>query len=209
MIGIYDASMTTEADESLNPYASPRIEGGYTPNMAQDGYDGLWRQRDVLVMHRDAKLPAICLKSGEPATEWLPRHLQWAPPWIGWALFFALPVYIVLSMFMTRRALVLIGVSRDWAIRRRLRMLIAVGIIAAGAIVGIGGAFIAKLGTEYEVAFMLLPLGVFISLLIGLGYGEYACRLVWPQRISDQFIWLKGVHPDFLKRLPEWPEDAV
>jgi hypothetical protein len=29
--------------------------------------------------------------------------------------------------------------------------------------------------------------------------------MVYPARITNDFVYLKGVHPDFLARLPEWP----
>lgn len=30
-------------------------------------------------------------------------------------------------------------------------------------------------------------------------------RIVWPTRIEHGYVWLGGVHPDYLARLPEWP----
>ena len=44
-----------------------------------------------------------------------------------------------------------------------------------------------------------------ILLLGALIYGQYACRLVYPQKIDDSYVWLIGVNREFLDRLPMWP----
>jgi di/tricarboxylate transporter len=49
-----------------------------------------------------------------------------------------------------------------------------------------------------------IPLGVIIF-FIGCIYGSVCSRMVVQTRIDDHFVWLKGVHPDFLAELPEWP----
>jgi hypothetical protein len=52
------------------------------------------------------------------------------------------------------------------------------------------------------------PLVLIASIILGIGtliYGLLACRLVTPKRMTDDYIWLKGVHPEFLDRLDPWP----
>ena len=51
---------------------------------------------------------------------------------------------------------------------------------------------------------MLILLGVLVF-FGGALYGLIAARMVAPKRISDDYVWLKGVHPDFLAELPVWP----
>ena len=43
------------------------------------------------------------------------------------------------------------------------------------------------------------PFLIIASLPLALGaaiWGLLLCRMVWPKRMTDQYIWLKGVHPD-------------
>ena len=54
------------------------------------------------------------------------------------------------------------------------------------------------------VGIWMLCLGV-LSVLGGLLYGLNASTLVTGKRITNDFFWLKGIHPDFLAGLPEWP----
>lgn len=202
--------MSTPASDPVNPYAAPQIAGGYAPVPFQPGFDGLWRQGNVLVMHKQAPLPAICLKSGQPATQWLSRKLIWHPPWIALTVLIAIPVYIVIALIMTKRATIVIGLSDEWAARRRTRrMLTSVAVLASFAVVGAG--FFWGNGHRGSVSaglFVLVSLE-FAFLLGAAIYLQYACRLVWPQRITEQYVWLKGVHPTFLEHLPPWPYGVV
>ena len=193
--------MSTPASDTVNPYAAPHIDVGYEREQ-QTELDGLWRQDNLLVMRKDALLPPICVKSGQPAMEWLQRDLEWHQPWITWTAIVP-PVYVILALFMTSRTTVTFGLSTEWANRRRFRMLITAGIVIAGVAAAACEIGIAQ-STGYLIAFIVaISLGA--GLIGGNIYGHYACRLVRPQQISGQFVWLQGVHSDFLKRLPEWP----
>ena len=200
--------MSNPASEPLNPYAAPQIAGGYAPVPFESGFDGLWRQGNVLVMHKQAPLPPICLKSGQPATQWLRRKLIWHPPWVALTVLIAIPVYIVVALILTKRATIVIGLTEEWAARRWRRILIAVGLFVTGVAMVVAAFWLGSQGGESEVWFVLLPPGI-VCALAAAAYGQYACRLVWPQRITDQYVWLKGVHPSFLEHLPPWPYGVV
>jgi len=83
----------------INPYASPQEAGGYEGRTPYGV--GVWRDGRLLVMHKDAKLPPICIHSGH--AYWTFGHplsvawsrgdylwlrdvhagmLQHAPPWV-------------------------------------------------------------------------------------------------------------------------------
>jgi hypothetical protein len=57
---------------------------------------------------------------------------------------------------------------------------------------------------QHEQAAALIIIGPFV-LLAGAIYGVVAARMVAPTRITDDHLWLKGVHADFLAELPVWP----
>ncbi len=188
----------------VNPYASPQFASGPAmPQPQQGGFPGLWRQGNVLVMHKQAPLPPICLKSGLPATQWLRRNLQWHEPWIAITIVAGLLIYVIIALIMTKRASLMIGLTDEWAARRKTRIFIALGITLAAIALGIAGIVLGNQGRGYEGWFSLIALAGFV--LIGAAlYGQYACRLVWPQRITDQYVWLKGVHPSVLDQMPVW-----
>lgn len=190
----------------LNPYASPQIGGGnFVPQQA--GLEGLWREGNLLVMHKAAPLPPICVKSGEAATQWLKRKLVWHPPWIFALILLHVFLYAIVALILQKRATIHIGLTDEWFARRRTRMLMATGICLSGILVGVAG--IAMKNREPNSDYLMLLLPAMILLLGGLIYGLIASRLVSAQRITDQYIWLKGVHPSFLDRLPSWPYGVI
>ena len=195
---------------AVNPYAAPQFAGEYSPQIPPKpgAFPGLWRQGNVLVMHKQAPLPPICLKSGLPATKWLRRNLQWHEPWLAITILAGVLVYVIIALIMTKRATLMIGLTDEWAARRRTRMMIALGIVLASFAIGAAGFVLGNRGWGNEGWFSLIAMGVF-TLLGGAIYGQFACRLIWPQRITDQYVWLKGVHPSILDQLPVWPYGVI
>jgi hypothetical protein len=190
------------ADQAPNPYAAPQTTG-YDPQPAgSTPFAGLWRQGDLLVMHKMAPLPSICLKSNQPATRRLKRNLIWHHPLVFLALLVNLIVYAVVAMIMQKRATIHIGLSEEWFAIRRQRIMIAWGIVLVSIVTFVGAIV---LSDTLEDATIFICFGAFFLFLGGLIYGLVSARMVWPKRMTDTYIWLKGVHPDFLNRLEVWP----
>lgn len=190
--------------DSPNPYATPQIPAGYQPPQAPPGpYAGLWRQGNLLVMHKMAPLPEICVKSNQPATRKVLRNLQWHHPALALTIFAGLLVYIILVAILLKRASIYVPLTEEWYQRRRKRLWI--GWLGGLTFVGlmILGMFL-SLDSRESLPIWLIVLGLVgaIGMLI---WGQYATSMVRPKRITDEFIWLKGVHPDFLNRLQVWP----
>jgi hypothetical protein len=189
--------------DQVNPYAAPQV-GGYQPHMPGVGahpFAGLWRQGNLLVMHKMAPLPDICLKSNQPAQRRLKRSMHWHHPAIYIAVLISPLIYIILALCLQKTATIHIGLSDEWYVRRQMRMLIAWGTVLIGAIL-FGLAML--IGDQAEGVAVALGMSAFLLPLGGLIYGLIACRLVTPQRITDQYVFIKGVHPDFLNRLEPW-----
>jgi hypothetical protein len=192
----------------MNPYASPQVGGGYMPLPQQAGMQGLWREGNLLVMHKMAPLPPICVKSGQPATQWLKRKLTWHPPWIFVLILLHILIYAVVALIMQKKATIQIGLTDEWKGRRQTRMLIAWGTGLGGIALGVLGIVLGNQGRGWEGYFFLTLLGLLLMLGAAI-CGLLACRLVSPYRITDQYLWLKGVHPSLLDQLPIWPYGIV
>jgi hypothetical protein len=189
--------------EQLNPYAAPQLPAGYQPVPAAGGQlAGLWRQGNILVMHKAAPLPDICVKSNQPAQRRLKRNLHWHHPALALLILIGILVYVVVALILTKRATIMLPLTEEWYARRQRRLLIAWswGLVSLALIVG--GIALAIQTDRGE--FGLAALAGFISGLAALIYGQYACSLVRPKRMTDQYIWLVGAHPDFLNRLEAW-----
>lgn len=183
---------------TANPYASPVLQDPRVmPAYPQPPVSaGVWRQGRVLVMHKKAVLPDICVKSNQPASRKLKRNLSWHHPLIALSIFAGLLIYLILAAVLTQRAKIHIGLSEEWFARRRMRMWIW-GLATLAAIpLGI----LAGMAAED-----LMPLMVFFGFLgcivaaIGL---LLSTRMVYPKKIEGDYVWVKGCHPDFVARFP-------
>lgn len=184
---------------NVNPYAAPQI-GTYSAQPAmQQPFAGLWRQDKLLVMHRSAPLPDICLKSNQKATQRLKRSLSWHHPAVYFLVLIHILLYVVVALVIRKTAVIHIGLSDEWIAIRRRRMMIAWGLV----LLGIVTAFATIPLAEFEWSPLLILAGI-VLFLGGTIYGVAACRLVVPKRMTDEYIWLKGVHPEFLARLEPW-----
>jgi hypothetical protein len=164
---------------------------------------GVWRQGRLLVMHKRAQLPPICIKSNQPSSQWLKRNLAWHEPWIVITVLAGLLIYVILALILTKRATIYIGLTEEWAARRRTRMIVC--WLLGLAFLGMIPAGIALFVNTNQPGWMLLMVVGFIGSLVVLVVAQYLVGLVSPQRISDEYVWLKGVNQEFLDRLPEFP----
>jgi hypothetical protein len=187
----------------VNPYAPPAIPAQLMPPQ-QPGLEGLWRKGDTLVMHKMAQLPPICVKSNQYAKQWLKRNLQWHNPWVALTLLISPLIYIIVALIVTKRATIHIGLTEEWFARRRTRMLIGWGIGLLALALFTSGIWVAGQPNGDGLGMIAILLSI-ILLIVAVAYGQYACRLVYPQRIDDSYVWLKGVNREFLDRLPMWP----
>jgi phage shock protein PspC (stress-responsive transcriptional regulator) len=111
--------------DQVNPYAAPQATA-FQPQMAAAApskFPGLWRKGNVLVMHKMAPLPDICLMSNQPATRRLKRNLQWHHPLIAITILAGLLVYVILALILTKRATIHIPLTEEWYERRKRRMI--------------------------------------------------------------------------------------
>ena len=182
-----------------NPYAPPQAAPPIVKYDQTEG-KGLWRKGNLLVMHKRATLPARCVKSNMPAERRLKRNLYWHHPAIYLSILIGPLIYIILALVLRKSATIHIGLSEAWFARRRTVMLISwlLGLASIAAF------FIGIPLIEHDWAVWLIGLSP-VVFLFGTLFGLLGARTVVAQRISDDYVWLKGVCPEFLDSLPHWP----
>lgn len=193
------------ADQPVNPYATPQYAGYYAQQLPPkpSAFAGLWRDGNLLVLHKLAPLPEICVVSNEPTTLRIRRKLQWHHPLLVLTVFIGVPVYIILALILTKRATIQLPLTEEWIARRQRRMIFAwvTGLLFVGLIVG-GIALAIQMDDPSYLFLMVLGIVGGLAALIG---GQATVGLVAPKRMTDDYIWLKGIHPDYLNRLEQWP----
>jgi hypothetical protein len=187
--------------DDFNPYAAPPILAEQIlPNgMFADENEGLWRQGDLLVIRKGARLPPRCLKSNEPARRYLRRNLTWVPAWVYLLILVNLLICVIVSMVLQKKATINIGLSDEWFSRRRRNTLLAWGIVGLAVLSFFAGIMLIESAEQLGAALMIAAPFILIG---GAIFGLITARLVYPKKIDDRFIWLKGVCPEFLNELP-------
>jgi hypothetical protein len=156
-------------------------------------------------MRKKAQLPDRCVKSNEPTTGKLKRDLTWVPKnkqSLYLIAFGAIIAHFLLKSH-TQKATIYVGISEKWVRKRRRAIVIGWTLPIVGILLIIASAFFFS-GTRNDAPPISFFVGV-LMILIGAIYGSTASKIVTPERITDRFIWLKGVHRDYLAELPEFP----
>lgn len=192
------------SDAGANPYQAPfNPNVAVFPNAGGNPYEGgVWRQGNLLVMHRMARLPDRCVKTNEPTSTRLTQKLFWHHPAIYLSLLVNLIIYVVLANILGHRAKIEIGLGPEGLAWRRT-------VIWVSWLGGLGSvaAFIAafQFDADTSPAFLPLLLGGLLGTLAFAIFGLIFVRVVSAKRIDHNYIWLKGVCPAYLQQLPEFP----
>ena len=191
-------------DQQANPYASPHA---VTEPASPQSLGGVWRDGQLLVMHKGASLPDICVKSNEPAEGFkLRRKMHWHPKLLILLLLVGGPLlYLIVATLMSKRANVMIGLSEKWRKIRIRRMLVAWGLgILCLALFIVGCTLDGRVGQNADLSIFLVLGGMLGALFVAI-FGILSCRLIAPHKIDDNYVYIKNVHPEFLDRFPAVP----
>lgn len=149
-----------------------------------------WRQGKVLGLRRGKELPHRCLKCNEPAQEPVGhRSMTWHHP--AWILLLPIGilVYVIVAMIVRTRAEVPVPLCDKHKMRRSLSLWIAWSASIIGILMMFGG------GTFILVGLLLL--------LVGIGFGLFGARDIYPARLTDAEAYLRGCGAAFLNTIPE------
>jgi hypothetical protein len=152
-------------------------------------------------MWKNAALPDVCVKSNQPAQgRRLRRSLSWHHPAVFLAILAGLLIYVILALVLRKTATIHIGLSDEWFARRRRAIIFGwLSVLAGLGMMFVGFALVDR---HDEFGWLILA-GLFVSFVAAI-VGVMRARMVAPIRITDEYVWLKGVHPDYLDALPRY-----
>lgn len=160
----------------------------------------IWRTEKELVMTKDAVLPYVCVKTNKPADAWLRRKLYWHPAWIYLLILISLWIYVIVALIIRQKADIQVPLCREQMVRRRW----AIAGAWLGTLLGLVLMFAGFVVAD-DVGVILVVCGL-LTILVSALTGAILSRIVRPTRITKEYIWLKGVHPDVLATLPVFTE---
>lgn len=164
----------------------------------------MWRDGKLLVIIKGEEFPDRCVKTNEPAHgRRVLQAVSWHHP-IWYLAHLASPLaYVLAANVVMKGDRFYVGVSDQWHRKRRRAFFWSVAIIIVSLTTSAYGIALLAGGTWWP--FCLGVLGTVAGLLCWLN----ASTLLVAKRISSDYVWLKGVHPDFLADLPDWPGEPT
>jgi len=157
---------------------------------------GVWRAGNLLVLAEDAELPDRCVKTGLPAEGgWVEVRLRWHHPALYLVLLAGIILYFIVAYFASTSVVVRVGITDRALSAARRGWRLTWALVLLGIALCVAAAYGVPLLWAPGLALMVVAIPVFLL----------RARLVWPTRIEHGYVWLAGVHPDYLAQLPEWP----
>ncbi|GAA5175172.1 hypothetical protein GCM10025771_06600 [Niveibacterium umoris] len=181
--------------DTFNPYSPPR--SAIEETLGHDN-DVVWRQGKVVILRQREHLPHRCIKCNADAPLGAkPVRLYWHAP--GWYVLLLINVliYLVAAMLVRKRASVHIALCERHLKRRFV-----------GRLIGWGGSLSMLLGMVLGIsedvpsAIVVCAIGFFASLVAGVTLA----RTVYPVRINDLYVKVKGCGSAFVASLPAFPD---
>ncbi len=160
--------------------------------------DGVWREGNLIVFKLGSVLPGRCLRTN--ATVSGPKKrvtLHWHPTWVFALVTVHVLLYLIVAKCLRRSIMLEIAMSPEM-IRRRNRLYLTGGVLI------LSGFFEFLLGTMRGSGDVLQILVGFVAFLTGIIVTAIAGQTLTIQRMEDDYVWLKGASPAYLKSLSEW-----
>lgn len=146
---------------------------------------GIWRDGDALVVHRNALLPDRCVKCNAPAGgDRLRRKFAWHHPAIYLLILAGLLVYAIVALIVQKKAVLDLGICVEHRKQRRMLLLVAWGLLAAGII-------LIPVAVRMGSGFVALISGA--SFLGALVTGYLVSNWITVSKIDDSYVWLGKV----------------
>jgi hypothetical protein len=145
-------------------------------------------------MTKHAQLPDRCVKCNVSTQRKLKRNFRWHPPVLYLLIVAGFLIYLILALVLGKTATVELGLCETHAAARRRDIFIAWMLVLLSF-----AAFYLLVVTE-EMSL------IFVSLLLFLGgvvYGIVKARIVAPEKIDNQYVWLTGINAQYLEQFPE------
>lgn len=158
---------------------------------------GVWRQKNMLVMHKQATLPDRCVKCNRPANgRKLTKKFMWHHPAWYLLIFVAFLIYLIAALIVRKQVILHLGLCDEHYSKRRTAIWASWGILALSVAMIIFGA-----ANGFPALFLLGILLIFVAAI----YGALSANVIAIQKVDDHYVWLKRINKDYLLMLPELP----
>jgi len=158
---------------------------------------GVWRQKNMLVLHKNATLPDRCVKCNRPANgRKLTKKFMWHHP--AWFLFIfaGVLIYLIVALIVRKPVTLHLGLCDEHFSKRRTAIWASWLTLALSVLLIILGA-----ANNLPALFLIGILLIFVAAI----YGAFSANVIAIQKVDDHYVWLKRINKDYLLMLPELP----
>ena len=146
-------------------------------------------------MTKQAPLPDRCVKCNAPTHHKLKRNLRWHHPALYILIVGGFLFYVILALVLSKSATVNVGLCESHAAARKRNILITWMLVLLSC-----ASFYFAVAME-EITLLFVGLTLLLGAVI---YGIVKAKVVAPQRIDDQYVWLTGLNANYLEQFPDW-----
>jgi len=158
--------------------------------------NAVWCDGTTLIVPHGTTLPPYCVKCNAPVEEPpVKRTYRWHNPLLYLIILFNLIIYAIVALIVRKKGRIQIHVCRHHVQRQWIAILLALVLTLGGLALLIGGGANDKpiLAVTGIVAFILGIVAAFVS------------RMLYPTKIDEHVLWLKGAGPEFCAQFPPAP----
>ena len=162
------------------------------------GSENAWRYKKVVITRLNGVLPQRCVKCNEATTSpQMKRQLRWVPPYF-------MLLGGLLASLLAKRTTVFVSMCEKHRSARRSAIVLSWVMILFGIGFIVGG--ISTSGTTGGSSSMsaILSLAGFVIFFVGMMMGLIRSRIVYPAKITKEYVWLTGCKRPFLESLTDW-----
>lgn len=178
-------------------------DGSPSPRSNLSGYriqspSGVWQFEDTLIIEKENKLPNRCLKCNS-GTDVIRLNYQFScrPRWPLFLTPVIGPLLVTLILvLLSQHKQVEIGLCRSHYQTRYMASILGWVVFVPGFIVLVNSL---RTNSPIEALICMLVLGVFGIVL------AYFGQIAQVLEIRDSILYLKKVHPEYVKQFPVWP----
>ena len=190
--------------DNANFVSQPAAVGSFVPSVAPM-YPDAYAEGNILVVPRNAALPASCVKcGGVPKEPWLKKTFYWHNPLLYILALFSPLIYVIVALIVRKKVQLLVPICDLHESKRKSRLWMGVILLLACIPVSIAFGTYVQSENAPLLAFFL-GFAMFIAGLLVIA-SSYVLR---PTYIGDDCAKFKGAHPEFLARLKPLSVAAV
>jgi hypothetical protein len=194
---------------SNNPYNAPKSSSKISA-ASPGSNQGIWRDGKKLVVHKQAVLPPICVKTNEPSQRKIKRKYYWHHPAVYLAILVQVLIYIILAMVVRKKHELEVPITEQTGAKRRNGIAIGWVLALAAIALFVGSiAWMLQPGNEANAGYGVIALFLAAFMLVaGSIIGSRAAAILTPKRMTESATWFAGAHWEYLERFPEIPPNV-